>query len=44
MINCKQAPGLVDVAENLQDKLYYNGDVMEVIVNVMSKYKEQSVQ
>lgn len=44
MISCTQAPAVVEVAEVLQDKLYYSGDVMDVIVMLMGRYKEQSVQ
>ncbi|EOQ99643.1 hypothetical protein E3P92_01291 [Wallemia ichthyophaga] len=44
MISCTQAPAVVEVAEVLQDKLYYSGDVMDVIVMLMGRYKDQSVQ
>lgn len=44
MAGCTQAPAVVEVAEVLQDKLYYSGDVMDVVVMVMGRYKDQSVK
>lgn len=44
MVRCTQAPGIVEIAEVLQDKLYYSGDVMDVVVMVMGRYKDQSIK
>ncbi|WVR08981.1 hypothetical protein IAU60_006041 [Kwoniella sp. DSM 27419] len=33
----------VEVAESLQDKIYYNGDILDSSLSVISQYKDQSV-
>jgi replication fork protection complex subunit Tof1/Swi1 len=33
----------LEVAEILQDQLYYNGDILEVSLMAISNYKDQSI-
>lgn len=32
-----------DAAQTLQDQLYYNGDILDACLEVVSQYKDQSV-
>ena len=34
---------VVEIAEILQNRLYYNGDILDSALTVVSNYKDQSV-